>query len=141
MKKYNLLLVVFILMIAFFLAFCNDESDSAADPLDATSWNLYAYRKSKPIPVTAITATFENGQIHGSAGCNSYSGKYSLTGQKINIEDLALTMMACTSPEGVMEQEQMIMQFFGDAQTFQLTDGQLMIFRTDGEALTFLPAG
>nr|MBC8509594.1 hypothetical protein [Chloroflexota bacterium] len=59
MKKYNLLLVVFIFMIAFFLAFCNDESGTAADPLDGTSWVVFAYRKSKPIAETTITATFE----------------------------------------------------------------------------------
>jgi len=31
------------------------------------------------------------------------------------------------------------MEFTGDAQTFKVPDGQLQIFRTDVEALTFVP--
>jgi hypothetical protein len=38
-----------------------------------------------------------------------------------------------------MEQELMFVGFLGDAQSFQLSDGGLQIFRSDGEALTFVP--
>jgi heat shock protein HslJ len=40
-------------------------------------------------------------------------------------------------PEGIMEQEQLIMSFLSDAQEYRLEDGQLEIFRSDGEALAF----
>jgi hypothetical protein len=46
--------------------------------------------------------------------------------------------MACLEPAGVMDQETMFVGFLGDAQTFQLGDGGLQIFRSDGEALTFV---
>jgi heat shock protein HslJ len=111
----------------------------AADPLDGSAWELFAYRKTKPIAGTTITAIFEDGRVSGSAGCNSYSGKYEIDGDQIRIHELAWTLMACMNPEGVMEQETTIMQFLSDAHDFHLSDTQLMIFRTDGEALTFVP--
>lgn len=53
------------------------------DPLDDTSWELYAYRKSRPIEGSTLTISFEDGQIHGSAGCNSYGDSYKVDGGKI----------------------------------------------------------
>lgn len=119
---------------------CNETSPTTNDPLDGTSWVLMAYRKSKPIPETTLTATFEAGKIHGSAGCNSYSGPYQIGDGTITIGAIASTEMACLEPAGVMEQETMFLnEFLRNAQTFRLTDGQLQIFRADGEALTFVP--
>ena len=48
------------------------------------------------------------------------------------------TLMAC--PEPIMEQETMFLQFLGDAQRFEMADGQLQVFWSDHEALTFVPA-
>ena len=110
-----------------------------SDPLAGTSWTLFAYRKTKPISGTTITASFEDGQVRGSAGCNSYGGSYRVSGETIAVGPLAITEMACMDPEGVMEQEQTVMELLHDAQTFRLADGQLQILRSDGEALTFVP--
>jgi len=96
-------------------------------------------RTSRPIPGTVITATFEDGQIHGSAGCDSYSGLYEVSDGTIKVGPIAITEMACLDPEGVMDQELTFVQFLQDAQTFRLTDEQLQIFTFDSEALTFIP--
>jgi heat shock protein HslJ len=98
-----------------------------------------AYRKTSPISGTTITATFEDGQVSGSAGCNSYSGSYQVSGDTITVGAVAITEMACLEPEGVMEQELLFVEFLTDAQTFRIADGQLQTFRPDGEALTFVP--
>ena len=110
---------------------------SGTDPLDGTSWILTAYRKTQPIDGTIITATFQNGEITGSAGCNSYFSSYQVKGDEIEMGVIGQTEMACLDPEGVMKQESIIMEFLRDAQEFILTDGQLQIFRSDGETLTF----
>ncbi len=139
MKKFNLIILLFILALAWVLTSCTGNEDTMSDPLDGTSWKLFAYRKSRPIPGTTITAEFENGQVQGSAGCNTFSGEYSISGGMIHFENVAITLMACLDPEGVMEQEQLIMEFIWDAQNYRLSADQLMIFRSDGEALTFVP--
>jgi heat shock protein HslJ len=98
---------------------------------------LFAISKRKPISDSDITLTFEDGQVSGSAGCNRFFGPYQVDDESITFQDLAITEMACLSPEGVMEQENLIMEFLWDAQRFQLEADRLMIFRSDGEALTF----
>ena len=118
---------------------CSGARSASDDPLDGTSWTLMAYRKTRPIPGTTITATFEDGQVHGSAGCNSYGGSYQVSDDTITVGEIAITEMACLEPEGTMEQEVMFVEFIQDAQTFRFADAQLQIFRSDGEALTFVP--
>ena len=126
-------------MILLFLAACAGASTGASDPLGGTSWELWAFRKTKPIPGTTFTATFEDGQVRGTAGCNSYGGSYQIDGDRIFVGEMVSTEMACLEPEGLMEQESYLLEFLGDAQTFQVDEEQLQIFRSDGEALTFLP--
>ena len=89
--------------ILFFLVGC--IALPTTDPLDGTSWELYAYRKSHPIQGSTLTVSFEGGQIHGSSGCNSYGGSYEVDGGKIAVGKIFATLMACSEPEGLMEQE------------------------------------
>jgi heat shock protein HslJ len=140
MSKMKYVAVVALAGIAILaVAACQGADSAASDPLDGTSWVLMAYRKTSPISGTTITATFEDGQVRGSAGCNSYSGSYQVSGDTITVGAVAITEMACLEPEGVMEQELLFVEFLTDAQTFRLADGQLQTFRPDGEALTFVP--
>ena len=133
MKSNLLIHYLFIGILFLMLVSC-----SGTDPLDGTSWILTSYRKTQPIDSTTITAVFQNGEIKGSAGCNSYFSEYRVRGNEIEMGVIGQTEMACLDPEGVMEQESIIMEFLRDAQEFLLTNGQLQIFRSDGEALTFV---
>ena len=139
MKTKHIVLVALAGAIALSLAACSRAGPGTGDPLDGTSWTLAAYRKTRPLPETTITATFEDGQISGTAGCNSYSGSYQVSRGAIAVGRIAITEMACLEPEGIMEQETLFTEFLRDAQTFRLINGQLEILRSDGEALTFAP--
>jgi heat shock protein HslJ len=134
-KSFCLTLLVAILT---FLSACTLVDQPSEDPLDGTSWVLFAYGKTKPIDGTRITAEFMDGEIRGSAGCNSYFGSYKIDGNSIEMSEIGATLMACMEPEGIMEQEQFIMSFLSDAQEYRLDDGQLQIYRLDGEALVFI---
>jgi heat shock protein HslJ len=126
-------------LVLLLLAACGETSSDPADPLDGTAWVLMFVRKSVPIPDTTITATFEDGQVHGSVGCNTYSGSYQVTGDTIDVGPIAITEMYCMEPEGVMDQETMIVQFLQDVRTLRFVDEQLQLSRPDREALTFVP--
>ncbi len=39
-----------------------------------------------------------------------------------------------------MDQEQLFLQYLGDARSFEIVNGQLQISGSDGEALTFVRA-
>jgi heat shock protein HslJ len=135
-KNMKLKSLTLITLLTILLSACGSIG---GDPLDGTSWELYAYRKSRPIEGSHITITFEDGQVRGSSGCNSYGGEYIVSGKEIEIGMLMSTLMACVDP-AMMEQESMFMQFLGNAQRFEIVDGQLQVFWSEHEALTFVPA-
>ncbi len=138
MKKTLSFVVLFVILLLA-LAACGVVDSIVDDPLDGTSWKLSAFGKTSPIPGTTVTASFEEGQIRGSTGCNTYFGSYQIRGDKISIGEMGWTEMACLTPEGVMDQEQKFVGILGDAQTFNLVGGQLLIYWTDHQALTFDP--
>jgi len=122
---------------AMALIACSKPAEPAGDPLDGTAWTLFSYRKTSPIPGTEITLSFENGQISGSGGCNSYGAAYAVNGSEIEVSQTYMTEMACMNPEGVMGQESTYLQALDSAQTFELADGRLIIRYTEQETLTF----
>jgi heat shock protein HslJ len=107
-----------------------------SDPLNNTSWKLASINEAPPLANTSITVEFTEGKIGGSSGCNSYSGAYKASGNKIATDSIVMTLMACMDA-GVMEQESAFLGILQDAQTFELTNGQLLIFSSDGKSLHF----
>ena len=65
MKTYLVSLAFLLIVLMACSAF-----PAANEPLEGTNWELYAYRKTRPIEGTTLTIVFEDGQIRGSAGCN-----------------------------------------------------------------------
>ena len=133
----SIFLTIVVGVTVFALAACGGTPAPAAS-LEDTAWTLTAYRKSRLIAGTSFTAAFADGQLRGSAGCNSYGGEYAIKGNTIEIGMLMSTMMACTEPDGLMEQEQFLLEFLQSVERWQMEDGQLQLFRADGEALTFV---
>lgn len=111
----------------------------ASDPLDGSAWELSALHGKRPVEGVIVSLEFKDGQVGGSGGCNSYGGAYEVNGERIRVQELVSTLMACADPS-VTDQESAYLQSLGEAQRFELADGQLQIYRSDGEALTFVPA-
>jgi heat shock protein HslJ len=106
--------------------------------LEGTNWLL-----DKTVPGSEITALFDNGQVSGSAGCNTYQGTYRTTkaGGRNQIEfgPLAVTMMMCDEP--LMEQEGLYLGALesateyvveGFALSIEFTGGTLFFYDKDG---------
>ena len=134
MKIINTLTLI--TWIGIMLVACGGIGD---DSLNGTTWELNSIGKYSPIAESMTTIRFENGQVSGLGGCNQYGGEYKISGQRLSFSALYMTEMACVSPEGVMDQEGRFLQFLGDAQRFELTDGQLQLYGSEGETLTFVP--
>ena len=135
MKLINTLTLI--TWVAILLVACGG---TAGDSLNGTTWELYSMGRYSPIAGSKTTIQFEDGQVGGLGGCNHYGGEYQISGNTITIDKLYMTEMACMSPEGVMDQESTYLQFLGGAQRFEIVNGQLQIYRSAGEALTFVPA-
>jgi heat shock protein HslJ len=55
---------------------------------------------------TSLTLEFgADGRVSGSAGCNRYTGQYTVAGDAVTIGQSASTRRMCAEPAGVMEQE------------------------------------
>jgi heat shock protein HslJ len=108
-------------------------------PFAGISWELVMYKGSAGSmiganPHTTVNALFgSDGNITGSAGCNSYTGSYTHRGQNgISIGPLATTMMYCGEP-GVMDQETAYLANLQAAASYEMTaDGKLQLMDKTG---------
>jgi heat shock protein HslJ len=94
--------------------------------LDDTEWVLTSLRGQPLLPGTTINLSFEEVTFSGSAGCNRYGGEYAATDDgSLSRPMLEVTVMGCTEPEGVMEQEQAYIAAFASIATYQLSEDRL----------------
>jgi heat shock protein HslJ len=125
------------LVAALLISACAVFSPASTDPLEGTSWRLTSYDGKQPIPGRNVTVTFSNGSMRGSAGCNSFQGKYQVQGRALTFNELAATEMACLEPDGIMQQEQAVLGFLREADAFERQGKQLHILRADDAVLVF----
>jgi heat shock protein HslJ len=116
---------------------CSFSTLNGDQGLEGTSWQLISFNSSSLLPGTSMTASFEEGEIRGSGGCNSYFGSYSASGSNLEIKELAWTEMACLDPEGIMQQEQVLMSLLSTAETYSMEGSTLQINTAAGEHLRF----
>jgi heat shock protein HslJ/uncharacterized protein YraI len=89
-------------------------------PLEGTLWTL-----QNTLQGTAITATFQQGAVTGSGGCNSYTGAYSIFGNTISIGPLALTGVVCDP--AVTEQENLYLARLQVVDEYEIEGSQLRL--------------
>jgi heat shock protein HslJ len=117
-------------------------------PLTGTLWQATMVNNGQEAVVgviegTELTATFqEDGTVFGSGGCNNFTGGYTIDGDQIAIGPLAMTMMFCVEPEGVMDQEMAFGAAMQSAATFSIQGDQLELRTADGAlAVSFVAMG
>ncbi len=85
------------------------DTDSPTGGAEGTTLVLTSFgpagAEQAVIPGTTITAAFSEGQVSGSAGCNSYSAPIIPGDGFFTIGLPAVTFSVCTEPEGIMDQE------------------------------------
>jgi uncharacterized lipoprotein YbaY/heat shock protein HslJ len=102
--------------------------DSPLVPLDAAYWVLVSSGGAPVLAGSQITADFgEDGQVTGLAGCNSYFAPFEVSGASLTIGLAGSTRMACSEPQGVMEQETAYLSQLTLAATYEITGGQLVL--------------
>ena len=101
------------------------EVDRSA--LEGTTWRLVSVAHTDgqlhavPNSVEA-TATFANGSVSGSGGCNRYTASYTVDDGKLTIGLAASTMMACSEPQTAVEQP--FMAALAATMAYKIEDGQ-----------------
>ena len=117
------------------LAACASTGSQADGGITGKVWILDSLNGAAPVPNTTVTAEFsEDGQVGGSAGCNRYSGGYSISGSGIQFtQPMASTMMACE--QAVMDQETAYFQALAAAKSFVIKGDQLTLSDEGGKAI------
>jgi heat shock protein HslJ len=128
------------------IAGCSMFSSKPALPLGGTSWTTTGITNGKG-GVTALIAGSKatlkfgaDGTLSGSSGCNSYTGRYQITGNQVKFPGaFASTRMMCANP-GVMEQEQAFLKALSASTTGHI-EGKKLELRDAGGALQIAASG
>jgi heat shock protein HslJ len=109
-------------------------SPAAASPLEGTFWTLTEYLgpdgNAVPVPAAvAASATFAAGTVSGNAGCNDYTGGYTVDGDKLTFGAIASTKKACGPAETALETAYLaalakVATFSVSADTLELKTGE-----------------
>jgi len=119
-------------------------SAAAANPLEG-SWDVTGYNNGKqatvsPVADSKLTAIFTADQVSGSAGCNTYSGGYTIDGTTVKIGPLASTQKACAD-QAVSDQEQQFLAALQASTTYSQSGNTLTLKVAGGEnQVTLVPA-
>jgi META domain len=105
-------------------------------------WEVTGYYSGNAIASVlggvTMTATFEDGTVSGTTGCNSFNGAYEIDGPNITIGPLASTLAACPTPQ-LDTQETNYLAALELARTFQVAGDRLDLFREgDTHAVSFV---
>jgi len=104
--------------------------------LEGTTWQLVDLAGKPLVPNHQPTISFDEGRVSGNASCNTYGGDYKLNGERIEFGMMMSTLMACAD-NAAMEQEQQYLALLGNAETWELRNGQLYLFSAEGETMVF----
>lgn len=107
------------------------HSALAAFKLENSSWLLHGIDLGDfwidPAEGAMADLHFENGEVTGSTGCNSFHGRYWQGGRDVGFSELGTTRMMC--PDELMEQERIILEGLESATHFDF-DEHILSIRT-----------
>jgi len=121
------------------LAGCDGVGGPVSDSLDGTSWLVVSLEDKASLPGIKMTAVFDTSKLHGFSGCNQFGGSYTVIGDRIRINELQSTLMACLAPEGAMDQEQKFLTLLSASDSYRLADGHLRLLHSGQVVLDFIP--
>jgi len=99
---------------------------AGSTPLTGKVWVLTGLLGKAPMRGTELTSEFTpSGSVSGTAGCNSYGGRYSSSGQKLRVSSLSSTQMACAP--GIMAQEAAFLKALAVTRSYAVSGAALTI--------------
>ncbi|AMY07865.1 heat-inducible protein [Luteitalea pratensis] len=112
--------------------------EAQTQALANTAWDVTAYNNGKAAVVSVITgsrltlAFSEDGRVSGSAGCNGFTGSYTVDNGDLSIRGTAATRKMCVDPAGVMEQESAFLKSLATNMRVRIEGTRLELRYADG---------
>jgi heat shock protein HslJ len=116
------------------------SADMPETTLTDMTWVMTAYLGAQgeqvdALPDTRVTASFADGQVGGTAGCNRYFGSYETDGSaSLAFGPLGSSMMMCF-PEEVMLQETAFLANMSSVAAYEILNGQLLLQDAEGQTV------
>jgi heat shock protein HslJ len=125
---------------AFLAGCCRiPAGQTESTPLERTSWRLVGLPGQAAATLATlerdVTAKFEGGRVTGFAGCNSFTGSYTLKENRVTVGVLAGTMMAC--PEPAMSLERAFHKALTGTFSYAVKGDRLSLTADSGALLAF----
>ena len=105
--------------------------------LGKNTWVLTDLKGQPLVSGSNVTLKFDAKGIQGDAGCNSYGGKYKVSGSSLTFSEVTSTLMACADGQ-VMRQESAFLGALQRTTGYRLEGGQLVLLNADGDTLVIL---
>jgi len=105
----------------------------AQGPMLASSVWILESLGGEPVPQdTGITLRFgADGTVSGQAGCNSFHGTFSQTGEQLTFSPLASTRRACA--QEIMDRETRFLSALGETGRVEIEGGRTLVLEPAGE--------
>lgn len=103
--------------------------------LAGPEWSVFEINGAGIVADSKPTINFEEGRVFGAGSCNRFMGGYTLSadGLKLEMSQMASTMMAC--PEPLMRQEGAYLKTLGAVTAYSVADGVLTLKTPDGQTI------
>ena len=95
-------------------------------------WMVFEIGGQPIVADSKPSINFEESRVFGAGSCNRFMGGYKIAadGLKLEMSQMASTMMAC--PEPLMQQEGVYLQTLGAVTGYSVTNGVLTLTTPDG---------
>ncbi|MBI3943352.1 MAG: META domain-containing protein [Chloroflexi bacterium] len=126
-------------------AVANPSTGATGSRLQSTKWTLVAFGAGSTAQVvdgSRSTLEFGNdGKVSGKAGCNGYGGMYTESGNSLTFREIISTMMACSDPQGIMDQEKAFLDALNGTKAYNIDGNQLHLLDASGKEIMVLQRG
>lgn len=101
--------------------------------LNGTEWVLNVLKGEPLLEDTNITLDFDDNSLGGYAGCNMYGSPYKVTAMTLSVESIYSDAQGCTTPTGVMRQEEAYHRALYQATIYRVADNRLELANGAGD--------
>ena len=123
----KLIRAIFLTLTVLFVANCSTFKKVNMLGKDQTKWQAFTLSNVKVIDNTKAYIVFDNGRIHGNAGCNLLTGSYETNDTGHLIIKAATTRRMCID-KNAMTTENTFMKVINHTNYYMLDKGKLKLF-------------
>jgi heat shock protein HslJ len=117
---------------------CGGEDDGGGTPsppaeFEDVPWIVTSGLSAPSWEDFAPSASFANGKVSGSAGCNQFNASYEVDGEKLELGEIASSLMACPPLADPVERE--YLETLRAVEGWRIENGELVLVDGDGNEL------